>query len=119
MSLPADSHERAAFEKRYGKKQLTRMVAEWEEQEANNGWFERFTRACAGCGTRVNKSAGCNHMICSKCQAHFCYRCGQKVSRGLVSVYAEADVVVATPRRPVSPLSHARVVVFRKAIRRG
>lgn len=82
MSLPADSPERAAFEKRYGKKQLTRMVAQWEEQEANNIWFERFTRACAGCGTRVNKSAGCNHMICSKCQAHFCYRCGQKVSRG-------------------------------------
>ncbi|KAI5450973.1 hypothetical protein NCC49_002465 [Naganishia albida] len=79
MSLPPESAERAAFEKRYGKKQLARMVAEWEENEANRGWFERFTRACAGCGKRVNKSAGCNHMICSLCQTHFCYRCGTKL----------------------------------------
>ncbi|KAJ9093948.1 hypothetical protein QFC20_007004 [Naganishia adeliensis] len=41
MSLPADSPERAAFEKRYGKKQLTRMVAQWEEQEANNASARR------------------------------------------------------------------------------
>lgn len=79
--IASEGAERLGFERRYGRKQLARMVEEWEEQQANKDWFDKFTRACPGCQTRVNKSAGCNHMTCSKCLAHFCYRCGQKVSR--------------------------------------
>lgn len=114
MATPPDSPAREAFEKRYGKKQLTRMVAEWVEQRANADWFEKHTRACAGCGTRVNKSAGCNHMICSKCAAHFCYRCGTKVSsrRGnrivtrslIISSFVRAHVQL----RPADPYHHYR-----------
>lgn len=29
---------------------------------------------------KLTASEGCNHMKCSHCQAHFCYRCGQKIS---------------------------------------
>lgn len=83
--MASEGAERLGFERRYGRKQLARMVEEWEEQQANKDWFDKFTRACPGCQTRVNKSAGCNHMTCSKCQAHFCYRCGTKVSLQMLS----------------------------------
>ena len=102
LALTPDSPERKIYERRYGKKNLDRLQAEFEENEANKKWFESNTRECSGCGTKVQKSQGCNHMICeymrgpewddsilrrvfndfagSKCNAHFCYRCGQPVS---------------------------------------
>ncbi|KAF8308214.1 hypothetical protein DL93DRAFT_2087228 [Clavulina sp. PMI_390] len=34
---------------------------------------------CPGCTTPVEKSDGCNHMCCSRCGAHFCYTCGERL----------------------------------------
>ncbi|KAH8077783.1 hypothetical protein HD553DRAFT_165373, partial [Filobasidium floriforme] len=79
LALATDSPDRKIYHRRYGKKNLDRLQAEYEENEANKKWFEGNTRECCGCGTRVQKSQGCNHMICSKCNAHFCYRCGQSL----------------------------------------
>lgn len=44
----------------------------------NKDWVEKNTMACPKCGFRYEKSEGCNHMICYKCQPpiHFCYLCG-------------------------------------------
>lgn len=67
------------MEFRKGKANIERMVAKWQEDEENRKWLESRTRPCAGCGVRVEKSHGCNHMTCGRCNAHFCYRCGDSV----------------------------------------
>lgn len=64
LALAPDSPDRKIYHRRYGKKNLDRLQAEYEENEANRKWFEGHTRECCGCGTRVQKSQGCNHMIC-------------------------------------------------------
>lgn len=33
--------------------------------------------SCPGCGIRVVKTSGCNHMTCL-CGVHFCYLCGKE-----------------------------------------
>jgi E3 ubiquitin-protein ligase RNF14 len=80
LSYPEGSAERAQMEQRRGKSNLERMVARYIEDEENKKWLEQRTRACAGCGVRVEKSHGCNHMTCGRCGSHFCYRCGTSVS---------------------------------------
>lgn len=34
------------------------------------------SRLCPRCSVRINRSQGCNHMTCTQCKTHFCYRCG-------------------------------------------
>ncbi|WVR05929.1 hypothetical protein IAU60_002955 [Kwoniella sp. DSM 27419] len=79
LSYPEGSDARQRMEQRRGKANLERMVAQHLEDEANKQWLEGKTRACSGCGVRVEKSHGCNHMTCGRCQAHFCYRCGDPI----------------------------------------
>ena len=81
LSYPEDSDARRAMEMRRGKANLDRMVSQYREDQENKRWLESRTRACSGCGVRVEKSHGCNHMTCGRCQTHFCYRCGSSVSR--------------------------------------
>ena len=80
LSFPEGSDERKRIELRRGKANLEKIVARYLEDEQNRQWLESSTRACAGCGVRVEKSHGCNHMTCGRCHAHFCYRCGESVS---------------------------------------
>ncbi|WVQ70866.1 hypothetical protein IAR50_000391 [Cryptococcus sp. DSM 104548] len=80
LSYPEGSMERARIEKQKGKANIDRLVRQWQEDEMNRQWLEGRTRACAGCGVRVEKSHGCNHMTCGRCNAHFCYRCGDSIS---------------------------------------
>ncbi|CAK9034655.1 unnamed protein product [Durusdinium trenchii] len=39
----------------------------------------RESQVCPNCHVRVQRSAGCNHMTCTRCRTHFCYRCGKKL----------------------------------------
>lgn len=34
-----------------------------------------LTKPCPACHYPIEKSAGCNHMFCTRCTAHFCWRC--------------------------------------------
>jgi E3 ubiquitin-protein ligase RNF14 len=43
------------MEARRGKTNIERMVAKWREDEENKKWLEEKTRACSGCGVRVEK----------------------------------------------------------------
>jgi predicted RNA-binding Zn-ribbon protein involved in translation (DUF1610 family) len=88
------------MEQRRGKKNIDRMVAKYLEEEENKKWLDERTRACAGCGVRVEKSHGCNHMTCGRCGAHFCYRCGASVSfhRGMISAWHKHARVIHTTR---------------------
>ncbi|KAI0085624.1 RWD-domain-containing protein [Irpex rosettiformis] len=81
VQLPEGSAGRELLERRYGRKNLRRLVAEYEENQANKKYMDESTMACPGCRVKVEKSVGCNHMTCAKCGQHFCYRCGVKLRR--------------------------------------
>jgi len=82
VETPEDSPLRQSMEHRYGKRNLRRLVAKYEEDRANREWLEKSTKACPSCHVHVEKSMGCNHMTCSRCKQHFCYRCGSKLQAG-------------------------------------
>lgn len=62
MSLADGSPSRAVLEQRYGKANITRLVAKYKEDQANREWLESSTMACPGCQIKVEKSIGCNHV---------------------------------------------------------
>jgi E3 ubiquitin-protein ligase RNF14 len=62
VSLEGDSPKRVLIERRYGKANMLRLVAKYEEDRSNAEWFKSSTMACPGCHVSVEKSAGCNHV---------------------------------------------------------
>ncbi|OCB91157.1 hypothetical protein A7U60_g1565 [Sanghuangporus baumii] len=80
LDLPEGSPERAALERQFGRSTLLKLVKEYEEEKSTVEWLQNSTTACPGCSVPVEKSVGCNHMKCAKCNQHFCYRCGAKLS---------------------------------------
>lgn len=37
-------------------------------------------KLCPNCSCIIEKTNGCNHMKCQKCNEHFCWRCGDSIS---------------------------------------
>lgn len=62
MSLPENSQERIMMERRYGVKNVRRLVQRYEEEQANKQWLEKSTMECPTCHVHVEKSFGCNHV---------------------------------------------------------
>lgn len=46
-----------------------------EEEQASLRYLARHSTPCPTCAAPVQKSHGCNHMICFRCNTHFCYLC--------------------------------------------
>lgn len=46
-----------------------------EEEKASLEYLRMYTTACPTCSVPAQKTMGCNHMICFKCNTHFCYLC--------------------------------------------
>ncbi|PKS05272.1 hypothetical protein jhhlp_008644 [Lomentospora prolificans] len=46
-----------------------------EEEKASLEYISKWTRPCASCEAPAQKTEGCNHMICFRCNTHFCYLC--------------------------------------------
>jgi len=44
------------------------------EDRANEELLERMTKVCPGCGARVEKVDGCDHMTC-RCKSEWCWLC--------------------------------------------
>lgn len=38
-------------------------------------WISRHSRYCPSCKIPIEKNLGCNHMICTMCNTHFCWIC--------------------------------------------
>lgn len=38
--------------------------------------IKQDSQPCPRCKVRISRSQGCNHMRCTNCDCHFCYRCG-------------------------------------------
>eukprot|EP00435_Cladocopium_sp_Y103_P020007 s3396_g4.t2 len=51
-------------------------VVRRQMQDETNKWLAKNSKTCT-CGAIIQRSGGCNHMICSVCGRHFCYMCGQ------------------------------------------
>mmetsp|Transcript_34434 Transcript_34434/g.63491 ORF Transcript_34434/g.63491 Transcript_34434/m.63491 type:complete len:278 (+) Transcript_34434:48-881(+) len=54
---------------------LTRPANE-EIDDLTLQWFNDQTKLCPGCGSRVEKLDGCDHMTCL-CGCKFCFECGE------------------------------------------
>lgn len=46
-----------------------------QEEEATMEYLKKYSTGCPTCNAPCQKTMGCNHMICFKCQTHFCYLC--------------------------------------------
>ncbi|KPM33964.1 hypothetical protein AK830_g12608 [Neonectria ditissima] len=46
-----------------------------EEEKASIEYLQLHTSPCPTCNAPAQKTHGCNHMICSRCDTHFCYLC--------------------------------------------
>ncbi|PSR90820.1 RWD domain-domain-containing protein, partial [Coniella lustricola] len=46
-----------------------------EEDKASLDFINLHTTPCPTCDSRAQKTFGCNHMQCFRCQTHFCYLC--------------------------------------------
>jgi len=46
-----------------------------EEDKASLEYLKLHTTPCPTCAAPAQKTHGCNHMICFKCNSHFCYLC--------------------------------------------
>jgi E3 ubiquitin-protein ligase RNF14 len=59
------------LEKRYGRKNIQRIV----EESFSKEWLNENCKKCPQCSTHIQKIDGCNKMSCSKCHAYFCWLC--------------------------------------------
>ncbi|KAJ7169643.1 hypothetical protein C8R46DRAFT_1089489 [Mycena filopes] len=80
LAFEEDSKERALMENRFGMTVLRKLVAEYQEEQLNKKWLTESTMACPVCLLNIEKSMGCNHMTCTRCKTHFCFRCGCKLT---------------------------------------
>ena len=66
----------------YTREQRAQRKAELASQAA----IARHFRKCPNqqCGQPIEKSGGCNHMTCYRCQQDFCWLCGKAIARGQV-----------------------------------
>jgi len=46
-----------------------------KNQTQDELWFKNFTKQCPRCKTKIEKTEGCNHVLCSLCFFEFCWEC--------------------------------------------
>ncbi|CAG8536946.1 14435_t:CDS:2 [Dentiscutata erythropus] len=74
--MNADESTKAIMELRYGAKNLEKLVRDATAELETDKWVKSNTQPCPQCETPIEKSMGCNHMVCTRCETHFCYLCG-------------------------------------------
>lgn len=56
------------------------------KEGCSEGWIRENTRRCPHCKQAVEKTVGCDFILC-KCRRKFCYRCGRDWEQGHSSHY--------------------------------
>lgn len=69
-------------------------------------WMEAFTKICPKCKVPIVKEGGCNHMVCSKCHASFCWICNHISGHGEHRCNLYAPYNAAIPPVPVAASSN-------------
>lgn len=67
----ASEERRLQMEQRYGKKQLQALV----DTSLSETWLFNNSKKCPRCSAAIEKSDGCNKMVCGKCSTFFCWLC--------------------------------------------
>lgn len=52
--------------KQYGSKVVLKIVAQYQEEKKNSEWLESNATSCPGCNAHIEKTEGCNKMVCGK-----------------------------------------------------
>lgn len=60
--LAASEDEQLLIERRFGRSNVLKLVANYQEEQLNQKLFDSSTKPCPGCKVRVEKSLGCNHV---------------------------------------------------------
>ncbi|XP_023717242.1 E3 ubiquitin-protein ligase RNF14 isoform X2 [Cryptotermes secundus] len=72
----ASEERRVQMEQRYGKKQLQTLV----DTSLSEIWVFTNSKKCPSCNAAIEKSEGCNKMVCWKCNTSFCWLCEQRLN---------------------------------------
>ncbi|XP_015601171.1 E3 ubiquitin-protein ligase RNF14 isoform X2 [Cephus cinctus] len=72
----ASDERKIHLEERYGKKQLLALV----HNTMSEMWIDEYTKKCPECNAAIEKSDGCNKMICWRCNTYFCWICGGRLN---------------------------------------
>lgn len=51
----------------------------WAKTRRSENRDQRNARRCPKCSVYIEKAGGCDHMLCTKCNSKFCYRCGSRM----------------------------------------
>jgi hypothetical protein len=89
-------------------KQWKKLLTEEHRQEDHESevWVSAHTQPCPNCSAKVQRSGGCNHMVCSVCGQHFCYVCGRDWSLHGPHSGGFYACTLASPPPPMTSLSH-------------
>ncbi|KAI9727170.1 MAG: translation termination inhibitor protein itt1 [Chrysothrix sp. TS-e1954] len=52
-----------------------------DEEKASIEFIRLHTSPCPTCNSPTQKKEGCNHMICAKCNTHYCYLCSSWLNK--------------------------------------
>ncbi|XP_046388895.1 E3 ubiquitin-protein ligase RNF14-like [Ischnura elegans] len=72
----AGDEERAQLEQKYGKKQIQNLV----DTCMSETWITDNSQSCPTCLSAIEKSQGCNKMVCWKCNTMFCWLCKTRLN---------------------------------------
>lgn len=89
-----------------------------DDSETSN-WMQANTQSCPQCFTLIEKSGGCNHMICSKCKYEFCWIClkswsGHGASYYVCNRFDPDDLSTIKKQQQLKKLSLQRYLHFYK-----
>ncbi|CAG2054787.1 unnamed protein product [Timema podura] len=73
----ASSEEKVLLEQRYGKTQLQNLVS----TSMSETWIHDNSRSCPHCNAAIEKSEGCNKMVCQRCNTMFCWLCSLRLDQ--------------------------------------
>jgi len=56
-----------------------RLQQSMQERLATQRLIQQSTVPCPTCAIAIEKTEGCNHMLCTFCGTHFCWNCGKAI----------------------------------------
>ncbi len=95
-----DAHTKAHLEASHGKELFEKLAEQEAANDMSLAWVHSQTKPCPR-GHPVEKSGGCNKMVCSVCSIKFCWKCLKEIDgyehfgkAGVCQLWVE-DVMVA------------------------
>ncbi|RZF36039.1 hypothetical protein LSTR_LSTR005855 [Laodelphax striatellus] len=69
--LNGDEEVRRRLEQKYGKHRLGNLI----QTSLSEKWIDSNSKNCCNCNASIEKSEGCNKMLCWRCSTYFCWNC--------------------------------------------